>query len=337
MRHADVNGRTLPFSPELPMMDEMLDHPAARFALTVFTAATTISLLPLIYLLNLPIPEEFLKWSIVLLAGFTAGTASHFLMRSSSIGLQFAAAFSAILVDSFLLGWLTMGRIGFGWGQSLEIYATLRWASELILACLAAALTMRGWNTSIPKIRIPSRARKSNKLPAVKPASKTTSPASKHTRKQAKTPVTASTKSKASASSRRRSAPREIVVIPNAQRQKSVQGSSTPRLKSLENRIRRLWERARVRKNQGDSKGTNLKAGGFIKPRKPQPQPAAHVESGTIKLLGKVEHRCPYCLEIVQKNDPRGVKTCPICQTQHHLDCWNITGICQVPHQSESL
>jgi ribosomal protein L37AE/L43A len=44
------------------------------------------------------------------------------------------------------------------------------------------------------------------------------------------------------------------------------------------------------------------------------------------------EHRCPYCLEEVKRNDPRGVKECDICHTLHHADCWNITGICQIPH-----
>ncbi len=44
------------------------------------------------------------------------------------------------------------------------------------------------------------------------------------------------------------------------------------------------------------------------------------------------EHRCPYCLEDVKRNDPRGVKECDICHTLHHADCWNVTGMCQVPH-----
>lgn len=44
------------------------------------------------------------------------------------------------------------------------------------------------------------------------------------------------------------------------------------------------------------------------------------------------EHRCPYCLDAVTRNDPRGVKECEVCHTLHHADCWAITGICQVPH-----
>lgn len=44
------------------------------------------------------------------------------------------------------------------------------------------------------------------------------------------------------------------------------------------------------------------------------------------------EHRCPFCLDEVKRNDPRGVKKCEVCNTLHHADCWAVTGMCQVPH-----
>jgi len=44
------------------------------------------------------------------------------------------------------------------------------------------------------------------------------------------------------------------------------------------------------------------------------------------------EHRCPFCLDEVKQNDPRGVKKCEVCNALHHADCWAITGMCQVPH-----
>ncbi|HLO33402.1 MAG TPA: hypothetical protein VK249_29920 [Anaerolineales bacterium] len=51
-----------------------------------------------------------------------------------------------------------------------------------------------------------------------------------------------------------------------------------------------------------------------------------------IQLALVEEHRCPYCLDAVSRNDPRGVKECEVCHTLHHADCWAITGMCQVPH-----
>jgi ribosomal protein L37AE/L43A len=51
-----------------------------------------------------------------------------------------------------------------------------------------------------------------------------------------------------------------------------------------------------------------------------------------IRLVGSEEHKCPYCLQPIAPRDPRGVVTCPICHARHHKDCWDITGMCQVPH-----
>lgn len=51
-----------------------------------------------------------------------------------------------------------------------------------------------------------------------------------------------------------------------------------------------------------------------------------------IKVTGVTEQRCPYCLDLIMSNDPRGVHLCPICHTPHHGDCWALTGVCQVPH-----
>ncbi len=54
-----------------------------------------------------------------------------------------------------------------------------------------------------------------------------------------------------------------------------------------------------------------------------------------VQLAVVEEHRCPYCLEPVSRNDPRGVVECDICHSLHHKDCWDITGTCQVPHLNQ--
>jgi len=51
-----------------------------------------------------------------------------------------------------------------------------------------------------------------------------------------------------------------------------------------------------------------------------------------VQIASYEEHRCPYCLEDIKRNDIRGSVECPICHTLHHKDCWDITGTCQVPH-----
>ena len=60
-----------------------------------------------------------------------------------------------------------------------------------------------------------------------------------------------------------------------------------------------------------------------------------HHMNNDVKLMGEEEHVCPYCLEEVVKNDPRGVVICPECGTWHHKDCWDVTGACGVAHRNE--
>jgi adenylyltransferase/sulfurtransferase len=54
----------------------------------------------------------------------------------------------------------------------------------------------------------------------------------------------------------------------------------------------------------------------------------------SIRLMESIEHRCPFCLELVESSDVRGKVECRICHTFHHADCWAVTGTCQVPHHN---
>ena len=73
-----------------------------------------------------------------------------------------------------------------------------------------------------------------------------------------------------------------------------------------------------------------------IQPVITQPVKAKRKRSGHSKpkllLSDQEEHRCPYCLELIDPDDRRGIVECKICHTLHHADCWAITGACQVPH-----
>jgi hypothetical protein len=68
-------------------------------------------------------------------------------------------------------------------------------------------------------------------------------------------------------------------------------------------------------------------------PRK-HPGRRAHM---TVRLIGREEMRCPYCLQVVERNDPKGIVICPICHSAHHKECWDVTGSCQVPHNHAML
>lgn len=66
-------------------------------------------------------------------------------------------------------------------------------------------------------------------------------------------------------------------------------------------------------------------------PVKPKCKRVDHRKS-QLQLSNEEEHRCPYCLELIEPDDPRGIVECKVCHTLHHADCWAITGACQVPH-----
>jgi ribosomal protein L37AE/L43A len=89
-----------------------------------------------------------------------------------------------------------------------------------------------------------------------------------------------------------------------------------------------------------DSKAKKNKAGSQVKESRPVRERIRSAlrffrrnnRDAEIRLVGKEEHKCPYCLQRIEPRDPRGVVVCPICHTRHHKDCWDITGMCQVPH-----
>lgn len=114
----------------------------------------------------------------------------------------------------------------------------------------------------------------------------------------------------------------EIISIPEV-----TAGEITPHFHARRRANRPPARDVRVRRGQGRA---------LIK------KPAAKVVAGSKKrsrrrkvtLNGVDERRCPYCLEPVLPRDKRGVVICPICKAYHHKDCWDITGRCQVPHDS---
>jgi len=98
-----------------------------------------------------------------------------------------------------------------------------------------------------------------------------------------------------------------------------------------------------ARMRTGSSTGLGSRSGSRIKPmvfREPKAVVEARARAKRRRSQGNShiqfalveEHRCPYCLDLVTRNDARGVKECEVCHTLHHADCWAITGVCQVPH-----
>jgi len=75
-----------------------------------------------------------------------------------------------------------------------------------------------------------------------------------------------------------------------------------------------------------------IASAGVVHPRASRGRQGLMRRRSAVQLATYEEHRCPYCLEDIRRGDVRGSVECPICHTQHHRDCWDITGTCQVPH-----
>ena len=135
----------------------------------------------------------------------------------------------------------------------------------------------------------------------------------------------------------KRSAPRttESSSVPARRARRSARSSSTHALPQLSFPKIWFWNSSAKSKVRGK--------------RTKRPLVSASVAPGSVRAAGSKrwnplhhkpqiqlavyeEHRCPYCLEEVKRNDPRGVVECEVCHTLHHKDCWDITGACQVPH-----
>ena len=89
--------------------------------------------------------------------------------------------------------------------------------------------------------------------------------------------------------------------------------------------------RARIRRKRSE-RAVVARPTSPIRPVRSRPRRGARRTRPAVHLAIHEEHKCPYCLEPVSRNDPRGTVECQICHTLHHKDCWDITGNCQVPH-----
>jgi hypothetical protein len=133
------------------------------------------------------------------------------------------------------------------------------------------------------------------------------------------------------------SQPLEGDTRPTSRESRSSAARTTPILRKAGRKLKA------PKKAAGKSRKSMTKAkigGGKAKPAAIASKPGRPTGKTVIRrkpsrkiVLAPVEiHRCPYCLEPVKRNDPRGVVECDVCHTLHHADCWAITGTCQVPH-----
>jgi len=255
--------------------------------------------------------SDFIFMALMLTGmGIISGISARILLRKRTRTLQFVTALAALLIGLLLSGLLSQGNYGFTLFQRDSRLSLVKDILQILWSGLVAWLFVYAWSKPL-QIR--------NQSPV---------PSQKETRKSAP-------KHKAAwFSFPRVSLPKIRLELPGFLTKASW-------LKMKETLV------AHVQKSVIKIKDLfKWRPGGWMKPtnqvRLNPTLPAVKTNTdrlrlsrrpSSIKLVGDEEHICPFCLETVAKLDPRGRRICPRCKTWHHLDCWDVTGECQVPHQ----
>lgn len=254
------------------------------------------------------------------LLGLLAGFLSRFILRGHTSLLRLLVALLAVMLMLQWVNWRTSGSIGL---DVLSAHPRPDWDSliQLGVASLAAWLMTAAWSAKktrpepvdyqpparVAPVSLPEKPHSTRKLKL--PWFKKANPAASG---RAKLNPVSNNGSSAPRTKTRREAgpaikvpkPRNVPAMPRLPKlqvkTKSKAGGAAAAVYRLKKTAARTWRRRKVEQ---------------------------------VKLVGKEQHRCPYCLEEILPNDKRGVKICPICRTHHHADCWELTGVCQVPHQ----
>ena len=245
--------------------------------------------------------------------GLFTGLATRFALRGRGWFVQGVTAAAASLLGLALLGFLTGWQHGIGpfiaglvtvhwldrWNIALQLPLDFRRGAMDMTDLMHAAIAL---DTSWIALRVWKRAPRptSNPVPVASVPSVSPYDAPQPVRAHV-TPVTP-----------------PIVTPP------STGSNARPRIKRRKSNTRPLVSRSAPLIRPMRAKPA--------KPAKPRGAGSRRHTQPAVRLAVHEEHRCPYCLEPVKRNDPRGSVECQVCHTLHHKDCWDITGSCQVPH-----
>jgi len=321
-------------------LQKLLISLPGRIGLILLTTIVLTSLIPLLFLFNQTIMPIALKIIGILSIGFVSGFATRRMLPSSTRLLRLLVSFVAVYTSLWLLNTLTIGYAGI---QPFNSGSGPDWSGllQLLLGSVIACLVLTSWQKQkfISSTHVDSRGTRKQPPSATKPRRK-----------------------RARLTSRPQSS--SLITMTSRFKLPQLKEISWPDLKSpafthihdWELKFASLWEKLRLSLEplqdrlsmlihhifpQGSMRipRRKVKTRSESKPIKlsrQELQKNINMQAPTtVRFTGSVEHRCPFCLEIVKKKDPRGVKVCPICHTHHHADCWAITGTCQVPHIHE--
>jgi hypothetical protein len=236
----------------------------------------------------------------VLTMAVTAGFGSRFIIRNQPGFVRFIAAMAAYVVGLYMLGLASAWKYGMG---PIEFWSKeMNWDGivQLAIGVFLLMLVFRAWRHTQPLV---SESTTSLQRPA----------GSFSTRRKYKNPRT-----NAESNSR-------AINLPTV----SKLGFFWPKF-GVSDRKQIKTSHSIARNHARDRRVRDLPLV-LNKPARSKRR-GVFRSKPHIKFALVEEHRCPYCLDIVNHTDQRGTVECEVCHTLHHKDCWEITGMCQVPH-----
>jgi hypothetical protein len=302
----------------------------ARIGLVFLTTGVIAGTSPFVFLANRFVSPSLLRLVVVIALGVVAGFTARQLMRSNTYLLRLTTAWIALFAGLVLLGFLTSGYAGVNLVSKLTANPYGVGLGQFTLGSIAAWLALQAWKGSLQGKRTPTpSASNRSKLPAgYQPGSKKLSPfKSKLVRRTKKASRLVGLKSPAFLSRRFWRVYEKNLAGRLVQWKKHIYTTVEKSTHWAGMLLVQSWARLNTEKQ---SVRTKIRLKRYHPGRK-----IALKRHTLVKLAGRTENRCPYCLEVVHRSDPRGVKICPVCHTYHHADCWAVTGTCQVPHYHE--
>ena len=303
-----VKSETVQFMADSTLLGKIFNSVLARISVAALQTVLGSLVLLLTFLVRQYIDILILKYTLVLAVGLLAGfSARRFLTAQTQI-LKLLTAWISASLSLAILYILSGGFLGINLFFGLNKTPDWQGLIQLALAAVGALLVITAFRTSPTVEYTPTPA------PVSRPKKSTLKP--KPALIQWPLKLNFSTVKKTNQKSTRSAADKKAAP-PLAIQKTPKKGSSLQKVTGAAAPIPKIKKPTRAKKKTVKKKRVNKKA------------------AKEIKFRGDIEHRCPYCLEIVQPHDPRGVKICPICKTHHHKDCWGITGACQIPHSQK--
>lgn len=300
---ADVMRNSKRFS-----LAKTFDNVLGRTIFVILTTAIGGTVLLLTFLFNQASSPLPLKYAIVGAVGLIAGFFSRRLLREYTGLLRLLASLTAISTGLFLMYLFSFGYVGIDllyWSHTWPDWDGL---VQIGLGTFTACLALYAWRYPRPaKIKHPRKpAPSSSRKPVDKPQSSINPPVQKKLRLH---PIARIGVWMKNISIR----PNRTKMIPLSKRQERLGVLSLPPIgsKAQKPRVIKPLRRPKIL--------------GWHK---------RHIQH-QVNLKDTEEHRCPFCLDTVIFDDPRGIEICPLCHTHHHADCWEVTGTCQVPHYQD--